>query len=135
VVTEAQLVDAADRLERRLGIDALWLFGSESAGRARRDSDVDLAALFRRRPSAPGLLDAAAELSLGLGREVDLVDFESAPPVLAVQVLRHGRLLVDRAPHRRHRSVIRAISEYHDLKVLRRAGERALVLRMAGGRS
>jgi predicted nucleotidyltransferase len=135
VVTEAQLADATDRLDRRLGLDGLWIFGSEARGNARRGSDVDLAGLFRRRTSTPQLVAAAAELALALGRDVDLVDLERASPVLALQVLRHGRLLVDRSPARRHRCVIRAYGQHHDLMISRGAAERALVERMAGGRS
>jgi hypothetical protein len=33
-----------------------------------------------------------------LGRAVDLVDLDQASPILAYQVLEHGRLLVDRDP-------------------------------------
>jgi len=39
-------------LDLRFGVDTLWLFGSEAAGTARKDSDLDLAALFRRRRPA-----------------------------------------------------------------------------------
>ena len=43
----AQLAKAVDLLDRRFGLEALLIFGSEARGTARADSDVDLAALAR----------------------------------------------------------------------------------------
>jgi len=40
-------------LDRWFGLDALWLYGSRAEGTARADSDVDLAALFRRTVNGP----------------------------------------------------------------------------------
>jgi predicted nucleotidyltransferase len=134
-VTEAALHRAGDLLERRFGVDTLWLFGSAARGEERSDSDLDLAALFRRRPAALDLLDARGELADLLGREVDLVDLDRASPILGMQVLRTGRLLVDRNPGRRYAFVGRTISMYEDVKILRREAERTLLQRVSGGRS
>jgi uncharacterized protein len=122
-------------LDRRFGIDALWLFGSAAAGCARADSDVDLAALFRSRPEPLDLLDARQELSELVGREVDLVDLDRASPILAMQVLRHGRLLVDRDYRRRIDFVAHAPGRYEDVIITRREAERALLDRVRGGRA
>lgn len=78
-------------LDRWFGLDALWLYGSEAEGTARADSDVDLAALFRRPPQGLEIFDARAELEELLCREIDLVDLDQAPPILAIQILKHGR--------------------------------------------
>ena len=58
MLAPAQLVLLEAALDRLAGLDALWLFGSEASGRTTADSDVDLGALFARRPSAAGLLAA-----------------------------------------------------------------------------
>lgn len=58
---DAQMHAAAEYLDARFGLVALWLFGSQATGRARSDSDVDLAALFVGRPDALAIVDAAAE--------------------------------------------------------------------------
>lgn len=101
MVTNEELQTIANFLDRRFGLDTLWLFGSEAAGTARQDSDLDLAALFKRRPSAIELLDAGGELADTLHRYVDLIDLDQASPILGMQVLRHGRLLADCDPKRR----------------------------------
>jgi hypothetical protein len=56
------------RLEERFGLDALFVFGSEAAGTARHDSDLDLAALLRRRPGALELVDAQTGAEELVGR-------------------------------------------------------------------
>lgn len=132
MVSEAALRGAGDLLEGRFGLDTLWLFGSAARGEERKDSDLDLAALFRRRPAPLELLDAKGELADLLGREVDLVDLDRASPILGMQVLRSGRLLVDRNPARRYAFFGRTISMYEDVKILRREAERALLQRVSG---
>jgi predicted nucleotidyltransferase len=52
VLEPDQVDQVAKLLDERLGLDALWVFGSFASGAVTAESDVDLAALFRRRPSA-----------------------------------------------------------------------------------
>lgn len=134
MITAADLQRAAAFLEERFGLEVLWLYGSEAQGTSRQDSDVDLGALFRRRPTALEVFDARAELAAMLHREVDLVDLEQASPILCMQVLRYGRLLVDRNPKRRYAFFSRTISMYEDVKIVRREAERRLYERMSSGR-
>lgn len=122
-------------LDRWFGVDTLWLYGSQAEGTARADSDIDLAVLFRRRPQGLEIFDARTDLEEMLRRDVDLVDLDQAPPILAMQVLKHGRLLVDRNPSRRHDAFSRIVSMYEDVKILRRESERALFERMRVGRA
>lgn len=130
----SQLQRIAERLDARFGLDALWMFGSEAKGTARRRSDVDLAVLFRRPPSTLELLHAREELADLLGRDVDLLDLAQVSPILAMQVLRHGKLLVDANPVRRQQFVAAAPGRYEDLKIVRREAERALLERVRSGR-
>ncbi len=134
MIASAKLQQAEDFLEEHFGLDTLWVFGSEAHGRARPDSDIDLAALFRTRPQPLAVLGARGDLEEILGREVDLVDLDRASPILAMQVLKHGRLLLDRDPRRRIAFVVRTRSLYEDLKILRRGSEKRLLERVAGGR-
>lgn len=122
-------------LEERFGLDALFLFGSEVAGTQHRSSDLDLAALFRRRPDALALLDAQTALEEIAGRDVDLVDLATASPILARQVLRHGRCVFGPDAPALARFEATLPGRYEDLKRLRAEAERALVERMVHGRS
>jgi uncharacterized protein len=103
----------------RRGVVAAWLFGSEARGNARSDSDVDVALLFERTPAstydAPQL-ELQAELSVALGREVDVVCMNVAPPDLRIRVLREGRLLFDDDRSRRIAFEVQTRTEFFDLE-------------------
>jgi uncharacterized protein len=135
MLSEAQLALLEAALDRFAGLDALWLFGSEAAGRATARSDIDLGALFATRPSPQSLLAVREELREIVGRAVDLVDLERASPIVAMQVLKHGRLVADY--DRTHRLRFAAVlpGRYEDVAILRRPGERLLRARLARGRA
>jgi len=135
VVADTALEALSAALDRRFGLDALWVFGSEARGAAGPRSDLDLAALFRRRPSALELLEARAELAPLAGRELDLVDLDRTTPVLAMQVMRLGRLVVDRNPRRRHAFLARLLGRYDDVRRLTAPIERRIAERLAHGRA
>jgi predicted nucleotidyltransferase len=134
VQAEEDLEQAVEWLDGRFGVETLWLFGSEARGTATADSDLDLAALFLRSPSPLERLEGAADLAARLGSDVDLVDLDRTSPILAMQVLRHGRLLVNRNPNRRAAFFGRTLCLYEDLKIMRREAERSLLERVASGR-
>lgn len=92
------LEQIADRLDERLGLDALWLFGSQAAGRATAESDLDLAVLVRRRPAPVELLAVREELSALAGRDVDLVDLERASPARSSATAGSSSTATRRAP-------------------------------------
>lgn len=122
-------------LEERFGLDALFVFGSEASGTHHRGSDLDLAALLRRRPGALELLDAQTELEGIARRDVDLVDLSAASPILARQVLHGGRCVFgSEAPALAHFEATLP-SRYEDLKRVRTEAESALVQRVIRGRS
>ena len=105
-------------LDRQPGIACAYLFGSVARGEASASSDVDLAVLLEQ-PAADTLRGPLARLRLDLedtlGRPVDLVAMETAPPDLIHRVLRDGVLLVDRNPNQRIAFEVRARNEYFDL--------------------
>ena len=122
-----------DLLDRRFAVDTLWIYGSEAAGRARADSDLDLAALFRQAPTPLELAELRAEAAAVLDRPVDLVDLDRASPLLAYQVLKHGRLVVDRNPSRRHRFAAGIPARREDVLIVRRPIEKRLIERVRRG--
>lgn len=119
MIPEDDLQKAIRFLDDRFGLDTLWLFGSEALGRARPDSDVDFAALFRRRPTALEVFEARGDLEGILQRDIDLVDLDQASPILGMQVLRHGQLLADRNPRHRLAFFSKTVSMYEDVQILR----------------
>jgi predicted nucleotidyltransferase len=99
---------------------AVYLFGSVAQGRARPQSDVDIAVLlaadldeeacFNRR------LRMGWEVERVIGRPTDLVVLNDAPPLLQHQVLKHGRLIFERDRAARVEFEVRAGKIYADLK-------------------
>ena len=108
---------------------AILLYGSQARGRAGPLSDVDLALLSgsATEPDAMELARARTDLEALLGRDVDLVVLDTASPVLAMQVLRQGRLLYERDPAALAAFAVRALGEYFDLKQTRRPIEERLL--------
>ncbi len=123
----------AEFLDERFGLETLWLFGSEAQGRATPLSDVDVAVLLTKRPPAEEWLQTLGDVDGLYGKHVDLVDLERASPILAMQVLRHGRLLEDKNPSRRIAFTCKTLSMYEDLKIFRRPMEEALLARYRDG--
>jgi predicted nucleotidyltransferase len=73
------------------------LFGSTATGSDSERSDVDVLVVLRD-PGVGRLAELAERLSRRIGREVQLVRLSEAQssPVLMVDVIDHGRVLVDR---------------------------------------
>ena len=71
------------------------LYGSFARGEERLDSDIDVLVRFRDDTIHARAL-VAERLEGAVGRRVQLVSIEDAPPLLLADVLRDGRVLVDR---------------------------------------
>ncbi len=107
---------------------AVYLFGSFAREGARARSDVDIAILYLEEPepSLAGLpLDVEAALEARLGRRVQAIVLNTAPPDLVHRVLRDGRLLLDADRSARIRFEVRARNEYFDLEPILRRYRRA----------
>ena len=135
---DVELNDAVEAilrdLDRRWGVDAAWLFGSQVRG-ARADSDIDLAILFRDRPDGAKLLDARADLEQLVGRPVDVVDLDAASPIIAHQAIKTGRLVADHVPRRRIAFLTHLPDRYEDLTLVRKTIEETILRRIAHGRT
>ena len=102
------------------GIAAVYLFGSVARGDSRTGSDVDVAILLEPAPERGTFdslrLDLLAALESELGREVDLVVLNHAPPDLSHRVLRDSVLVLEPDPSARVRFEVRARNRYWDIK-------------------
>ena len=81
-------------LGNRPEVRLVLLFGSRSQGRATEESDVDLAV----EGDHPDTFRLARELSLSLGKEVDVVDLARAGYPLVKTVLRDGEVVYQNRP-------------------------------------
>jgi predicted nucleotidyltransferase len=136
----------ADVLDQRLTavladfpeVVAAYLFGSRAGSRARRTSDVDVAVIFaasadrERRFEVRCILSERLAHAAGAG-SADVIDLETASPLLAHEVLRQGRLLMSRDERRRVPVVARQIMRYIDTRPMRRALDEATFRRLREG--
>ena len=77
------------------GLIAIYRFGSSVAGEHGPESDVDLALLASTTIDPVVRFDLKERLASALHQSVDLVDLRAASPVMAIQVIGKGRLLLD----------------------------------------
>jgi|SRR3989339_405449 len=103
---------------RKKNIAAVYLFGSTATGKDRRGSDLDLAIVAKKAISGRERLRLEADLSSRLRRDVDLVVFGQAAPLLQHQILKYGRLVCENDPAERVRQEVRARAEYMDTRRL-----------------
>ena len=94
------------------------LFGSAARGTSTTGSDIDVAigmmpgtALDRHELGA-----LTVSLEAAVGRNVDLIEIEHAPPALAYRIFRDGTLLFERDHASLVESKTRAILEYLDFQ-------------------
>lgn len=105
-------------------IAAAYLFGSFARGDARDGSDVDVGLLYHvepRRAIDASPYEVEGRLERALGRSVQVVVLNSAPPDLVHRVLRDGILVQESDRSARIRFEVAARNAYFDLlPVLRR---------------
>jgi len=114
----AETIRAA--LLNREDLVAVYLFGSVARDQAHILSDVDVALLFPADLSAEAILARTLEIGTtledALHRPVDVIALNRASPALRFQVLKTGRLLLERDRTARCLFVIRALGQYYDIK-------------------
>ncbi len=126
--TAAQLDEVVAVIDRRLRPAAILLYGSAATGQLRPDSDVDIAVLLGRRSADPFELAALrTDIEARLGRDVDLVALETASPILAMEVLRQHRILVNNQPQLLENFIVKTLGAYFDLKQVRQPIEEAIL--------
>ena len=101
-------------------IAAAYVFGSSVAGKERRESDIDIAIMVRGSMGGFERVQLETELSNLLGKDVDLVVFSLASPLLQHQILKYGRIVYEADPGERVRQEVTARREYLDSLVLYR---------------
>jgi predicted nucleotidyltransferase len=101
VLNDDSLQIAEEVLRKQPKVLAAWLFGSQATGRARANSDVDIAVQCKEALSYTEQLSLTADLERALKVErVDLVPIDSSKPVLAFEAVR-GLPILNLAPQER----------------------------------
>jgi uncharacterized protein len=122
-----------------------WLFGSQLTGKARPDSDLDVAVRWDGRLDA-ATRDAIARRVIGaltdaagpLGERTDLVDLDDCDSAVAFRAISEGTLLLARSDADRVRTVAQVARRFDDeaprRELFRRAAARAAARMGSGGR-
>ena len=107
------------------------VFGSRARGTVHAGSDVDVALGFRhgRRPATHELGAIVSRIEEAVGRTVDLVVLEDAPPGLAYRVFRDGVAVLVRDRSALVERKARAILEYLDYRPIEEALSKAVLAR------
>lgn len=116
------------KLLEALSPAAVLLFGSHAGGRPTADSDIDLAVLLGAPDPEPDRLAAIRiDLEHILGAPVDLVILDRASPILVMEILRCHRVLAAPDAEALESLIVRTLTDYADLKIVRRPIEEALL--------
>jgi predicted nucleotidyltransferase len=107
------------------------VFGSSARGAASRSSDLDIGVEGVPSSRLPAL---AVTLSRLAGREVDLIQLETAPPLLRFEIARDGVLLAERTEGRWPAFQARAMVDWWDWAPTARRFAEAAIGRLSSGR-
>lgn len=98
----------------------VFIFGSLVGGHMTGESDVDIAILFKRMPDFKEILHLKDDLSELIKRETDIVVLNNSSPIIRMQVLKNGVMVVNKNSAIYNDFFVRTIKEYDDLKRLRK---------------
>lgn len=103
------------------------LFGSYTGGGRTDMSDLDLALFFKSKTDFYRINALREDLTQKLGTEVDIVVLNNAMPVVRMQVLKKGRLLLNRDTRAYNDFFVNTVKEYDDLKRNRKEVEEKIL--------
>jgi len=103
---------------RYVNIVAIYVFGSIATGKNRSGSDIDVAIMVGAPMKGMERVQLETSLSNLLKRDVDLIIFGEASPLLQHQILKNSRLVYERDPKERVRQEVAARCEYLDTTLL-----------------
>jgi len=119
-----------DTLRKALSqVQFAYVFGSFLQRSFTAESDIDLAVELGEPLGWDAGVELAAELQSSVGHEVDVIDLHTADPIIRMQVLRYGKLLIETDATARRYFEIRTISEYLDFKIDRAPIEATMLQR------
>lgn len=134
MLSDAQKNTLQQFFDQERAIVAAYLFGSFAKGTPTPSSDIDLAFLLDKKTAGADSTELSSrysvDLSEKLGREVDVIILNEAPPFLKFQVLRYGQPLFERDVKRSRRFMAASLIEYFDFEPLKRSMEERIIQRL-----
>jgi len=123
--------DMSKKLEKFLSkcsdVILTFLFGSFARDNATTFSDLDIAILFCNTTDYYRINDLREKLSEVINIPVDIVVLNNASPVIKMQVLKKGILLVNKDPKAYNEFFVNTVKEYDDLKRTRKEIEEKIL--------
>ncbi len=119
-------------------VQAALLFGSRASGNARPDSDVDIGVLLDESLTPPEPRKRLRRIIEALATHIaadriDVVILNDAPPALAFQVLKHGKIALERDRVALHRFRVRTYARHADFEPTERLFREATRRRALAG--
>ncbi len=130
-----KLAALREALDTEPAVSLAYLFGSYVRGDEGPASDIDVALWLTDDVDLLDLGTLGERLSAAMGRQVDVADLRSAPPLLCRQVVAEGELLLVRDPLFRFDFEMEAVRRYEDTKPLRALQQQLLREWVAHGRA
>lgn len=107
--------EQVEEIAARHGLELVLLFGSRARGRTHAKSDTDIGVLARERLPIPILDAIARDFKSVFSNEVDVVDLQAAPPLLAGRIARDAKPLTG-SPRAFSRARVRCAARYLDFQ-------------------
>lgn len=125
------------RIFQKYRVKLAYLFGSQAKGASAKESDFDIAVLFKKKPADPLALREitaiSSELSKSFPKEFDIVSLNGAPLLLKYEVVAHRKVLYCENENERKNFEVSVIKEYIDEEPVRNLYNETLYKRILRG--
>lgn len=105
----------------------VFLFGSFPRGETTSFSDLDIALFFTGAIDFYRINELKEDISEMFGIEVDIVVLNNASPIIKMQVLKKGTLLINKDQRTYNEFFVNTVKEYDDLKRTRKEIEEKIL--------
>ena len=108
---EEKLKSLVQRVSKKKYVEAIILFGSRAKGRARKDSDYDLAVLTKQ------ITSAQAYDTIGLGSDSFQIElFNKLPLLIRYDVIKYGKILYCKDKNALNEIFFHTLKQYLDFE-------------------
>ena len=114
MLTDTEKNVIVDYLTQKVNPDLIYVFGSYSKNRERKNSDIDIAYLSEKKIDEYQLFLLAQELADKLNQEVDLIDIKRASTVFKTQIIQ-GNLIYNRDNYKKMEFELKVLRDYANL--------------------